>query len=165
MFRTVDDFLTIWKQETESTLKVMRALTDESLSTRVTPDGRSLGFLAWHIATPSAMCTEAGLPGAPADPNEPQPANLAGIIARYEADAPKVAEVVKAAWTDQMLAEEIAMYGEKWTRGFTLFVLLAHQYHHRGQMTVLMRQAGLAVPGVCGPSKEEWAAYGMSAQA
>ena len=29
---------------------------------------------------------------------------------------------------------------------------------------VLMRQAGLAVPGVYGPSKEEWGAYGMPAQ-
>jgi uncharacterized damage-inducible protein DinB len=64
-----------------------------------------------------------------------------------------------------MLPVEIPMYGEKWTRGFTLYVLIAHQSHHRGQMTVLMRQAGLKVPGVCGPSKEEWAAYGMAAQA
>jgi uncharacterized damage-inducible protein DinB len=29
-------------------------------------------------------------------------------------------------------------------------------------MTVLMRQAGLPVPGLYGPSKEEWAAMGMS---
>jgi hypothetical protein len=28
-------------------------------------------------------------------------------------------------------------------------------------MTVLMRQAGLKVPGVYGPAREEWAAYGM----
>ncbi|MBI2416475.1 MAG: hypothetical protein HYV28_00920 [Ignavibacteriales bacterium] len=31
-------------------------------------------------------------------------------------------------------------------------------------MTVLMRQAGLKVPGAYGPSREEWAAYGMPAQ-
>ncbi|MHB8840055.1 MAG: DinB family protein, partial [Gemmatimonadaceae bacterium] len=41
------------------------------------------------------------------------------------------------------------------TRGFVLTVLMNHQWHHRGQMTVLMRQAGLSVPGVCGPSREE----------
>lgn len=28
-------------------------------------------------------------------------------------------------------------------------------------MTVLMRQAGLVVPGIYGPSKEEWANFGM----
>ena len=53
------------------------------------------------------------------------------------------------------------MYGEKWPRGLSLQVLVVHQAHHRGQMTVLMRQAGLEVPGVYGPSREEWTAYGM----
>ena len=43
-----------------------------------------------------------------------------------------------------------------------LMTLINHQNHHRGQMTVLMRQAGLTVPGVYG-SKEEWAAAGMEA--
>jgi hypothetical protein len=30
-------------------------------------------------------------------------------------------------------------------------------------MTVLMRQAGLKVPGVYGPAREEWAGMGMQA--
>jgi uncharacterized damage-inducible protein DinB len=55
------------------------------------------------------------------------------------------------------------MYGEKWKRGVTLTVLVTHQAHHRGQMTVLMRQAGLRVTGVYGPAREEWAGMGMSA--
>ena len=54
------------------------------------------------------------------------------------------------------------MYGEPWQRALTLAILVAHQTHHRGQMTVLMRQAGLKVPGVYGPSKDEWAAMGAS---
>jgi uncharacterized damage-inducible protein DinB len=56
------------------------------------------------------------------------------------------------------------MYGEQWPRGTMLNALIAHQTHHRGQMTVLMRQAGVPVPGMYGPSKEEWAAMGMPAQ-
>jgi uncharacterized damage-inducible protein DinB len=55
------------------------------------------------------------------------------------------------------------MFGEKWKRGFAFASLLRHQTHHRGQMTVLMRQAGLRVPGVCGPAREEWARLGMPA--
>lgn len=51
-----------------------------------------------------------------------------------------------------------------WRRGSTLGRLLVHQTHHRGQMTVLMRQAGLTVPGVYGPAREEWAAFGMPPQ-
>ncbi|MBE0644676.1 MAG: hypothetical protein IH600_11400 [Bacteroidetes bacterium] len=29
------------------------------------------------------------------------------------------------------------------------------------QLTVLMRQAGLLVPGIYGPSREEWSTYGL----
>ena len=55
------------------------------------------------------------------------------------------------------------MYGETWSRGMTLFYLILHQAHHRGQMEVLMRQAGLKVPGIYGPAREEWAAFGIPA--
>ena len=75
-----------------------------------------------------------------------------------------MAKAVRAGWTDADLPGEIDMYGEKWPRGQTLQALIAHEAHHRGQMTVLMRQAGLAVPGVYGPAREEWAAYGMPIQ-
>ena len=53
------------------------------------------------------------------------------------------------------------MYGETWKRGKSLPVFLTHEMHHRGQMTVIMRLAGLKVPGIYGPSKEEWTNYGM----
>jgi uncharacterized damage-inducible protein DinB len=46
-----------------------------------------------------------------------------------------------------------------------VWYMLENEIHHRGQMTVLMRQAGLKVPGVYGPAKEDWAAMGMPAPA
>ena len=64
-----------------------------------------------------------------------------------------------------MLKDEINMYGQMWTREATLTSLVVHQIHHRAQMTVLMRQAGLKVPGIYGPSKEEWGQFGMQAPA
>ena len=66
-------------------------------------------------------------------------------------------------WTDENLTDGILMYGETWTKGFALTCFLMHGAHHRGQMTVLMRQAGLKVHGVYGPAKEEWAEQGMPA--
>jgi uncharacterized damage-inducible protein DinB len=71
-----------------------------------------------------------------------------------------MAEQVGENWTDETLLVTDNMYGETWKRGFSLFLLVTHEAHHRGQMTVLMRQAGLTVPGVYGPAKEEWAAIG-----
>ncbi len=62
MFRTIEDFTVTWTQQAESTLKILRALTDASLSQRVTPGGRTLGFLAWHITCSlTEMGSHAGL--------------------------------------------------------------------------------------------------------
>jgi uncharacterized damage-inducible protein DinB len=164
MLRKIDDFIKDWEYEAESTGKVLKALTDESLGQKVTPEGRSLGFLGWHLTqTLGEMLGLVGLqidaPGHDAE----CPTSAAEIAAAYEKAARSVTDQVKATWTDETLLETDNMYGETWARGLTLFYLITHQAHHRGQMTVLMRQAGVPVPGVYGPSREEWAAMGAPA--
>ena len=164
MLRAISDFQEAWNQESAITAKVLRALTDASLSHQVVPGGRTLGRVAWHVVlSVSEMGRHAGLtvegPGEQAGIPD-----VATMAATYEQSARSIAEAVARQWTDAMLQEKIPMYGEQWPRSGVLESLIAHQTHHRGQMTVLMRQAGLAVPGVYGPSKEEWAAIGMPAQ-
>jgi len=166
MIRKIEDFQKDWAYETEATLKVFNALTDESLGQKVTPTGRSLGFLAWHLTqTLGEMPGRTGLTiDAPSHESEVPP-SAKEIAAAYEKAANSVTEQVTRSWTDETLLQTDDMYGETWPRGITLFLLITHQAHHRGQMTVLMRQAGLTVPGVYGPSKEEWEAHGMPAMA
>ncbi len=164
MYRTVQDFLDDWKYETGATLKIMHSLTDSSLGQKVTPEGRSLGFLAWHIVlTLGEMGGKTGLTVRCPAEDAPQPSTAAEIAATYETAANSVAEEVRTKWADTSMLDEVEMYGEQWKRGYALSSLLAHQTHHRAQMTVLMRQAGLKVPGVYGPSREEWAQFGMPA--
>jgi uncharacterized damage-inducible protein DinB len=165
MFRRIEDFVGAWGYESESTLKVMRNCTEASLAQPVAPGGRTLGRLAWHITTTlPEMMGHAGLGvNGPAQDEAIPP--LAKILEAYAAAAVAVREAVAAQWTDAMLDEKVPMYGEQWRRGDVLSALVWHQVHHRGQMTVLMRQAGLTVPGVYGPAAEEWAAMGMPAQA
>jgi uncharacterized damage-inducible protein DinB len=164
MYKTITDFTNDWKNESESTLKILKALTDISLPKQVTAEGRSLGFLAWHLVlTLGEMGSKTGLTvEAPAE-NTPEPVSASAIAAAYEKAAKTISDEVKKKWNDAMLQDEIEMYGEKWTRSNTLAGLVKHEIHHRAQMTILMRQAGLKVPGVYGPSKEEWAQYGMQA--
>lgn len=164
MYRKIEDFQQDWAEESEMTLKVLRNLTDASLDRRVTPEGRSIGRLAWHItASVSEMLTHAGLSvDGPPDETE-EPTSAAQIAAAYQEVAAEAGERVPQKWTDAMLLEEVPMYGEKWRRGKVLDVLVLHQTHHRAQLTVLMRQAGLVVPGCYGPAREEWAAFGMPA--
>ena len=165
MFRTINDFLDDWKHESEATLKVFKNLTDESLNQKVTVDGRSLGFIAWHITqTIGEMMSKTGLIFLDFDEEAKVPLHTIEIIAQYEKLSNQLKIQVEESWTDEMLKDDLNMYGQVWKRASVLSSLIAHQAHHRGQMTVLMRQAGLKVPGVYGPSKEEWAAFGMPIQ-
>lgn len=166
MIRKIEDFQKDWAYETESTVKLFKNLTDASLEQKVTPDGRSLGFLAWHITlTLGEMLKLVGLNIDAPEMEAAVPDNAAAIVEAFEKAANSVSAEVAANWTDETLLQEDDMYGEKWARGLTLLYLMMHQAHHRGQMTVLMRQAGLAVTGIYGPAKEEWGQMGMPAMA
>jgi len=144
MYRTIADFLAEWRTETDDTLKIFGALTDEALFSSIHPDVRTLGRLAWHITqTLTEMPARAGL--VPADTLEhvPCPPVVAAIKEQYATHAAALAAAVQAQWTDAGLQEQVEMYGEQWAKGFILRVLVTHQIHHRAQMTVVMRQLGL----------------------
>lgn len=162
MYRRIDDFVSDWTRDSQSTVNLFSRMTDESLNQRVGAGGRTLGRLAWHVTeTVREMMETAGVHGVSGpEQHSPTPASAAEITRAYEESAASLPAAVRAAWTDEMLGEEVMMYGDVWTKGLVLSSLLLHQAHHRGQMTVLMRQAGLTVPGVYGPAAEEWAAMG-----
>jgi uncharacterized damage-inducible protein DinB len=166
MFKTIADFEQAWRAQSTGTAKLLHALTDRSLAQQVAPESRTLGRLAWHVVGSIAeMANRTGLNvPAPAE-HAAVPATAAEMLAIYEASARSLDEQVEKTWTDATLLVEDDMYGQRWKRGYTLYVLIQHETHHRGQMTVLMRQAGLPVAGVCGPSREEWATFGMPAPA
>lgn len=166
MFTRIEHFKANWAYESEATLKVLRALTDASLAQAVTPGRRTLGRIGWHLVlTIPEMLGQAGLALDGPGENAPVPASAGEIVAAYEKASASLLAQVGAAWSDDSLQIVDAMYGEQWKRGFTLLALVNHQAHHRGQMTVLLRQAGLSVPGVYGPAEEEWAGMGAPAPA
>ncbi len=168
MFRRIADFRECWKEEAAKTLAIMDAIPDAAMSTAVAPEHRDLRRMAWHIV--ESLIEMPGHCGMAIEG-----AHL--IQGMFIGKAPDTMREVRktylrasdslqaalAAWKDEDLETEDEMYGERWMRGQTLFVLITHQTHHRGQMTVLMRQAGLEIPSIYGPSKEGWAAYGMEA--
>jgi uncharacterized damage-inducible protein DinB len=166
MYRRIDDFLADWAHHSAGTARVLAALTDPSLTQSVGSDHRTLGRIAWHtVGTIPEMLGRVGLKIEGPSHEAPVPATAAEIALAYNRAAQSVTDLVKKHWTDATLEQEDDMYGEKWKRGITLQALMYHETHHRGQMTVLMRQAGLVVPGVFGPAQEEWSQYGMPAPA
>ena len=165
MYYKLTDFISDWTYESESTIKVFLNLTDESLSKKVHEKVRTAGKLAWHITTSiPEMMNRTGLKIESVKEDSPIPAAVSELVNAYKKVSEALITQVKADWNDESLLKEDDMYGEMWAKGKTLGILITHQVHHRAQLTILMRLLGLKVPGIYGPSNEEWAAYGMPAQ-
>lgn len=164
MYYKISDFIKDWTYESEATLKVFNNLTDESLTKKVNENVRTAGRLARHITTSiSEMAQRTGLSFQAVDENS-FPATVKEIVDTYKSASENLLNEIKDKWTDETLQQEDDMYGEKWKRGKTLSIIINHQIHHRGQLTVVMRLLGLKVPGIYGPAKEEWTNFGMTAQ-
>ncbi len=164
MYGTIEDFLADWKNEASATIKIFEAITEDVRGTKAAEHVRSLERLGWHITqTLTEMPARAGIVDEDVLDNKPIPPSFKEIINEYRKYSEILMKQVKDRWSDEMLNEEIEVYGQKWQRKKILSVLVLHQVHHRGQMTALMRVLGLKVPGIYGPSKEEWSQYGMPA--
>ncbi|MFH1145182.1 MAG: DinB family protein [Candidatus Eisenbacteria bacterium] len=162
MFQKISDFHTTYEHFTSGTLKLLEALDNACLSCSAAPGHRTLGQVAWHIVTTiPEMMSKTGLPLSAIPHDAPPPAKATEIVSAYRKVSGELARAVKENWTDASLQVADDLYGEKWLRGMTLRILLDHEIHHRGQMTVLMRHAGVAVPGIYGPAKEDWVKMGM----
>ncbi|MES2766336.1 MAG: DinB family protein [Bacteroidota bacterium] len=163
MYRKIDDFYQDWHHEGESTAKVLKNLTDGSLRHTVMEGSRSIGFIAWHLAISSGVFAQnTGLKVELLQQDSP-PSSAQEIVDAYQRATQSFEDEVLKKWTDDSLVETINMFGQEMTKGKLLSFMILHQAHHRGQLTVLMRQAGLRVPGVYGPAKEEWEAMGIPA--
>ncbi|MEA0553437.1 DinB family protein [Lysinibacillus irui] len=164
MFQTVEDFLQSWSFEAAATHKLLNQLTDESLNQVITADNWTLGRIAWHtVAAIRIITSNTNLSFEAPAQDFPVPTSAQLIADRYLQASQAFVDAIQTQWTDETMKEKIEFIGQQMPNGSLLLFLLQHQSHHRGQMTVLMRQAGLTVPGIYGPAKEEWAQYGLEA--
>jgi len=159
MFRTVEDFKRAWALETDYTLQCFRILTDESLAYKSPAFPRGLGRLAYHVAeSPNAYFSMTGTSiegpamGATAT-------STTDLIGDYENTSNSLLAAVSK-WSDADLLKPVSFFGQDIPQGALLHVIVTHQAHHRGQLTVLMREAGLPLPNFYGPTVETWRAMG-----
>lgn len=164
MYNSISAFIDEWNQEAASTQKILDALTDESLQQKVSADDRTLGAIAWHIVSSTpGMLIEFGITVEAVKDENTIPSSAREIAETFRNVSANTSQAVGQQWTDQTLSEMKNVFGMEMQKAVTLNMLIKHIVHHRGQMTVLMRQAGLQVPGIYGPSREEWSQMGMEA--
>ncbi len=127
---------------------------------------RTLARIAWHVVTSTpGMLNEFGVRAENVENSSTVPSSAKEIADTFRKVSADTMDAVKQQWTDASLKEMKNVFGMDMQKAVTLSLLIKHIIHHRGQMTVLMRQAGLNVPGVYGPSKDEWSQMGMEAPA
>jgi len=164
MYTSIAEFIEEWNQEASSTQNILDALTDASLEQKVSSEDRTLGAIAWHIVSSTpGMLMEFGITVKEMKDAITIPSSAREIAESFRSVSADTSDAVKQQWTDQSLSEMKNVFGMEMPKAATLSLLIKHIIHHRGQLTVLMRQAGLQVPGVYGPSREEWSQMGMEA--
>ncbi|WP_102272261.1 DinB family protein [Cytobacillus massiliigabonensis] len=162
MYVTISNFIEEWNKEALLTQNVLDGLTDDSLKQQVYPEGRTLGRIAWHLTTcmPEYLA-EFGLKMEEVKNAENIPISAKEIAETFKNVSSNAAKAIEQQWKDETLNEVQIAFGRKETNAQILMGLIKHTIHHRGQMTVLMRQAGLKPFGVYGPPKEEWVHFGV----
>jgi len=162
MYITIADFIREWNREATLTQKVLDGLTDESLEQQVYPEGRTLGRIAWHLTTniPEYLA-HFGLKVDEVKNTEEVPTSAKEIADTFKDLSSAATRAIEEQWTDESLKEVQTAFGREESNAQILMGLIKHIVHHRGQVTILMRQAGIKPFGVYGPPKEDWIHLGV----
>ncbi len=162
MFVTISDFIREWNKEAILTQNVLDGLTDVSLNQWVYPEGRTLGRIVWHLTTciPEYLA-HFGLEIDVVENAESVPATANEIAETFRSVSANAAKVIEEQWTDETLPLIQDAFGRQESNASIIMGLIKHTVHHRGQATVLMRQAGIKPFGVYGPPKEDWIHLGV----
>jgi uncharacterized damage-inducible protein DinB len=158
----IDGLLQELEMEAQTTRRVLERVPDDKLSWRPHEKSRTLGELALHIATVPGGVAQlvATSPAQAPQFRDPSPASASELLPALDESistarktlAGMSDETITATW--RMMAGErevIAMPRIAMLRS----VMLNHWYHHRGQLTVYLRELGLPVPSIYGPSADE----------
>jgi uncharacterized damage-inducible protein DinB len=156
MYRNLDDFLSAYTHESSTTQRVLEALSDETLKHEKAAGDTSIGELAWHIATaPGYMLAHEGLD---IKVEHTPPANVTKqqIVDEFKRVNAACIEGCKAKLGEADLTRTANWFGYELPLGVWLNMVPNHEVHHRGQLSAMMRNAGLQVPSIYGPNKEEF---------
>jgi len=158
MYRNLNDFIQEWEKNCTGTLAIFESITDEKKHAAIVEGHSSLESLSWHLTTaPAYFMGQVGLAlDVELNPKN-TPSTIGEIISTYKAASENVVKAAKENLSDEKLLTEVNSHGHLTPIGAMLRLMVDHQTHHRAQMQVLLRQAGLPVPGVMGPTKEDLA--------
>jgi uncharacterized damage-inducible protein DinB len=159
----IDGMLQELEQEAQTTRRVLERVPDNKLAWRPHPKARTLGELAMHVAiVPGAVAEMIAGPSPAQVPQfkDPVAKSSSEFIPTLEQSIAKA----KAALGDMddaaLMATWRMMQGERELFavprvGLLRAIMLNHWYHHRGQLSVYLKELDVPIPSIYGPSADE----------
>jgi len=148
--------------ESRATRRLLERVPGDKLTWRPHPKARTLGELAWHVATvpgtvAAVVAQSPGRVGSLADSSPSKAAELVPLLDENLARARQLLAdmddaTVTGPWKVVAGEQEIMALPRM---AFMRMVLLNHWYHHRGQLSVYLRELGVPIPSIYGPSADE----------
>jgi len=160
---TIAELLQELEQEAATTRRVLERVPEDRLDWRPHEKSMAMGELALHLAQlPGAIAELALVPEF--DVNTavplPMPASVAEVVETHDRSVAR-AKAALGKLDDAALGLPWRMVsGEREIMSIPRSALLRtimlnHSYHHRGQLTVYLRETGAQLPSVYGPSADE----------
>jgi len=158
----VEALLQELEHEAKTTRRVLERVPGDQLTWKPHPKSMSLGQLALHVATtPGAVAAIAQQsPYQVGDFQQPSAASAAELVPALDESVANArmflsgladADLAKTWRAAHRGTEVMALPLGAMLRG----IMLNHWYHHRGQLSVYLRQVGALVPSIYGPSADE----------
>jgi uncharacterized damage-inducible protein DinB len=158
----IDSFLQELEHEAKTTRRVLERVPNNQLGWRPHPKSRTLGELALHVAgTPGEVAKLAAQSEIQApDFKDAVPTSAAELIPALDESIATARQLLgkmddatlNGTWRVKRNGQEVlAMPRAALLRS----IMLNHWYHHRGQLSVYLRELGVPVPSIYGPSADE----------
>jgi uncharacterized damage-inducible protein DinB len=151
------------EEEARTTRRVLERVPDNKLTWRPHEKARTLGELAMHVAiVPGAVAELIASPSPAQVPvfTDPTTQSASELVSTLEESIAKAKRVLGGLDDVTLMETWRMMQGEREVFAVPRVALLRsimlnHWYHHRGQLTVYLRELDVPIPSIYGPSADE----------
>jgi len=159
---TIETLIQELEMETRTTRRVLERVPGDKLGFRPHEKSMSLGQLALHVATVPGSVAELSRMSPVQVPHFDQPAasSAAELVPALEESTARAKAILRAIGDAGLGTTWRVMNGDREVMAMPLAslfrtIMLNHWYHHRGQLSVYLREVGALVPSIYGPSADE----------
>jgi uncharacterized damage-inducible protein DinB len=150
------------EHESQTTRRVLERVPGDRLGWKPHDKSMSLGQLALHVATTPAGVSDLVRNSPVQMPRFVQPSatSAAELVPALEQSIIRATENLRAIGDAGLGATFRIVNGDQELMAMPVgavlrFIMLNHWYHHRGQLSVYLRELGVPVPSIYGPSADE----------